>query len=402
MSEPYAYFPYTKNKAPITLFNYIDKKMQGEIIRNYRTVSDLKIKNIYFYPKLKKLTNRYFDSLYDFIFLVENYPLNHDNNYQIDLFLKTIKSILPDSEYLKKQKYLIKENWKINKDILMGDKHSNFYQLFQSMNKLCFLIGLETDLSFDEFNKYISTWIRLDYVNLYNKVEIENNKPIEEIIRSDKNKSSIITAIIGYSCVVCFEQNEILKEIGKSVSDNKDKYIIKNSYYHMLFQRKAVMTSVNIKYYKFGREERNRHPKFPSEKLQEKENKQRFHAQNGITVDAESIKSSCINCGKKNKKIYNVDLYTPFKHTVTSGCLNCLSETAKNLSETMMQHYTTNQISSQLMVNYRHSTQPITKCHNCGQLTKYTFEFITVRQSDSVILCKSCIKELLKKIQKED
>lgn len=401
MSEPYAYFPYTKNKAPITLFDYIDKKMQGEIIRNYRTVSDLKIKNIFFYPGFKKRSNRYFKSLYDFISLIENYPSNHNN--QKDLLLKAIKSNLPDSDYLENQKYLIQENWEINKAILFGSKESDFFHLFQNTNKFFFLIGLETNLSFDEVNEYVDTLFRLDYTTLCIKgKKIENEGSIQKRIIRTEDINSIISTIIGYSCIALFEQKEIIKAINKSISTNKNRQAIKKSYYHMLFQKKYLMSYVNSLYYNIGRQERKRYSKFSDKKLQEKENEQRFHAPNGIMVDSEPVKSTCINCGDKDKTIYHVDLYTPFKHTVISGCLNCLSETAKNLSETMMQHYTTNQISSQLMVNYRHSTQPITKCHNCGQLTKYTFEFITVRQSDSVILCKSCIKELLKKIQRED
>lgn len=403
MSEPYAYFPYDKkNNVPITLFEYFNKKMQGDNIQNFRTVADLKIKNIYFYPGLKKLTNRYFDSLYDFISLIENYPLNRNNNYQINLFLKNIKSNLPDPNYLKEQKYFIKENWENNKHILLENKDSNCFNLFQNTNKLFFYIGLETNLSFDEVIQYVNTLFRLDYTTLYRREKkIENKEAIQQKISRNENINSIISTIICYSCSALFEQEEIIKAINKRITDNENRQAIKKSYLHMLSQKKLVMECMNSIYYKFGRQEKKRRPILPNKKLQEKENKQRFQTINAITVDTETSKSTCINCGSKNETIYDVDFYTPFKHTVTSGCINCLLETANTLREVKMHHYSSGQISSQLMVNCQHNKQTITKCHICGNLANPSFEFITVRQSDSVILCNSCTKELLKKMTKE-
>ncbi len=258
--EPYAYFPHDSKKEPVTLFEYINKKIQGEKIPTYITVADLNIDNIYFDAEFKELLNHYFNALRNFISSIEKYTLDEDNAFQINSFLRETKSLFPNQNYLKECHYLFEQNWKQNKLILMGNKQSAFFHLFKNTNELFFLVGMETNFSFEKFNKYINTVVRLDYTHLYehneHNREIQNIEFINKTINKYSRLKSITSSIAGFSNIEYVLQDEIMKNLINVLPSKKSRKKIRKLYLEIIFQRKELMTFMNRMYYRYGKAEK--------------------------------------------------------------------------------------------------------------------------------------------------
>lgn len=400
--EPYAYFPYSKESEAVTLFEYIDKKLQGEKIPTFETVVDIQIDNIYLSRGFKRRLSPYFDAINDFISAIQKYPLNYDTTHQLGLFLQEVKSIVSDLNYFKEQQYKDSNNWRKNKLILMGSQQSAFFQLFKSFREFYFYIGLKTGISFDEATNYINTMARLDHPHLHKfYLKTEDLKSIQERINNHTEIQLIIAMIINYSSIEYSEQSKIIENLNNIVPIKEDRKEIKKLYTQVLSQKKQLLSYVNNKYFEFGRQEKKKRTNQLSKKRQHKENIERFHKPTGIAVDVNPSQSICMNCSEHNQIIYDVNLFTPFKHTVATVCINCLLSIANNLKQTEKEHYNYNPISTQLMVNYQHFSKPIIRCQNCGCLSNSMIEFIGVREINSVILCRTCVKNIIKKIDKK-
>lgn len=396
--EPYAYFPYNEESEAVTLFEYIDKKLQGEEIPTFETVADIQIDNIYISSDFRRNFILYFDSINNFFAEIEKYPLNNDKTKEINIFLEEIKSLIPKN-FLKDRQYMTRNNWKHIKHFFRENKKFAFFHL---LNELYFNIGLKTNISFDEFEQYINTSVRLDYIYLYSNYGIsENKESLQRKINKNPELELMISMTKSYTFDEYFELKGFLKSITEITSDNKNRNKIRRKYLHIVSREKKLLSCMNKRYYIFGRQEKHKRAKQLIVKQQHQENIRRFNAQTGIAIDENPARSVCMNCGDKKQIIYDVNLYTPFKHTVSSVCTHCLPSIADGLKQTIRNHYTYYPISSQLAVNCQHSDRPINICHKCGSLSNTIFEFVAAREINSVILCRACVKEVIKKIDKK-
>lgn len=400
--KPYAYFPFGKKNEPITLFDYIDRKLQGEDIPLFKTVTDIQISNIYLSRGFRIRLSPYFDAINDFISAIQKYPLSYDTTHQLGLFLQEIKLIVSDLNYFKERQYEDSNNWRKNKLILMGNQQSAFFQLFKSFREFYFYIGLKTGISFDEATNYINTMARLDHPHLHKfYLKGEDLKSLQERINKHTELQLIIAMIINNSSIEYAEQSKIIENLNNIVPIKEDRKEIKKLYTQMLSQKKQLLSYVNNKYFEFGRQEKRTRTKLLANAEQFEENRRRFHEPTGIAVDVNPSQSVCINCGEHNPIIYDVNLFTPLKHTISTVCINCLLSIANNLEQTIKNHYSYNHISTQLVVNYQHFSRPSIKCNKCGHLSNSMVEFIGVREINSIILCKDCVKDIIKKIDKK-
>lgn len=401
--KPYAYFPNDKSKPnkAITLFSFIDKKIQGENIPTFQTVADFNLSNIYLKDGFNKLLESYFSSLYEFIdLLAEKYSFGFDIEDAIDLFFPTMKPFVSEINYLKEKEYLVKENWKRNKRILMENKNSTFFHLSKKIMELFFLIGLKTNISFYECSYYVNTMAHLPYTTPQKKHEkIRDIKSLQIIIDKDEDLQSISYEIMAYGVMAHLEQKEVIKSLNNIILDAEELNQIKKRYFNLLLSRNDLMSYINKIYYECGTKEQIIEP-IVSAKEQREENKKQFNAPTAMVIDVD-FEQDCLNCGEHNDILYNINLYTPSKHTVSSLCINCLLSVANNLNEAMRLHYTSYRISSQLMVNYQHRFRPFAKCNHCGKSTTETFEIVTVRDYHTTILCEDCANQLIKLIDKK-
>lgn len=399
--KPYAYFPFNEENEAVTLFTFIDKKIQGEKIPNFTTVSDIHIRNIYLSDNFNKLLKSYFILLNDFMTLIEKYSSDGDSAYSIDLFLEETKKLMPNKNYLKNEEYLNLENWEINKLIFMENKESAFYRRSKKIMELFFLIGLQAKISFYECSYYLNTMARLEPTNFYKSDEkIRDIKDLQKIIDKNKDLLSISLDIIAYSAIERGKQAELIKNLNCIIHDKKEFEEIKKMYFRLLRLRSDLLGYMNKVYFTYGKEEKEKSKKLKKSKQRE-ENRKKFNSPTGMSIDVNLEQSVCTNCGEINDIIYNINLYTPIKHMVSSVCINCLLSIANNLNETMRQQYTSHQISSQLMVNYKHYSKPFDRCHICGYFANKTLELVAVRDDHTVILCKKCTDELIKLIDKK-
>lgn len=394
------FYAYFNNKEKYEFFYFFDKLANGERVKLPRTISDLKVRNIYKYNKEFKQNIRiYISTLNSFCKAVDELLVSDISSYpSIQEFIIAIKQIT-DEEKISNIDNIInsKENWCLNKKLFRLDNYSVNGSLINSLAKLFFYYGYLGQFTFDNLYKYISSFYREDYQNpREKKISKKQSDSISCFLQKNDDFQSLCKDIKYLSIILYLRQHKLFKELCELRNDLID---MQTLYMRMNVAKDGAVKELCKFYFVKGETERLRLRKLTVQQQIERNNILFNGAANGFIVEKRKGKM-CKICGLEKSNVYDVIACTPFEHTLVSSCAECLIDVDASLQQIIISKYSEIEVANQMMVSYKKYDVISARCLCCGKKVKAFFEVDSIR-NPKLKFCKDCFEKLSTNINKK-
>lgn len=389
----YAYFTY--GKGPVYLYDYIDKILQGGTKDATQMITDIDAQNIYINNStIASLSLAYIESLHQVYSAAKDLIVkrNNTNNHVCD-FVQTIEKLLPDPNYFAYKRYHSICGWKPNRQLFYGDEASPYSIMVNTLTRLLYCMGESAlSLSFDKVYFYLSEIARKDFsFGVINNAQLSNRNisKIRAFFDQEKVYQDMLLCIRYYSLQESLAQQKIIaqfKDISSNLINGEDLYK------QMCINRENLLRQMCEIYYCCGTTESNRHPQ-ENKKAQREKNRQIFGTVGGFQIQKSSDEQYCSVCHSKRELIYDINIFTPHKNTLSSVCVSCLADIGISLSSEYNNRYSELFVNNLLMLSYRNYSKPVGVCDCCGSEINAYFKISSSRNPDFVV-CKRCFHKL--------